>query len=268
MNSVSLIFCIICFLFHRVQSQECRYDSYKKYMLEATQNFKAKRYGKAKEYFNLAFASVNVPLGMDLENVLNLYQKKNDEEMMHSVAILMAKGGTPKEYFQRYHRLSWFPQFQQKFSQYDSIYKSNFNVEYRRRITELIAYDIDFNTKYHDWRSGKIDMSLDKMISEAKYIATELEVLINEYGLPLENKIGYYYDYRKRRIKKLPIESLIIHIHQRGKSLIKSDQIVVLICYGLLNEEYKDLLPRIKGFSDEESIEKEMTLRYSMFGGK
>ena len=268
MNRVYIVLCIFSFSFIQINWQECIYDDYHTYIKQATKDINNKRYDKAKEHFNLAFEAVEVPLSKDIINALNLYLKANDEEMILKLSIILAKGGIPKNYFQQFQRLNWYPNFMQNFTQYDSIYKADFNIEYRRRISELIAYDINFNKKYHDWRSGNIDMSLNEMISEAKYIAVEFETLINEFGLPLEKKIGYYYDERLKRVIVLPIEVLIIHNQQRGKFLIQSDQIELLICNGLLDKSYQDLLPRIKGFSDEESIEAEMTLRYSKFGKK
>ena len=268
MNRVCIVFWIFSFSFLQIYGQECIYDNYNRYIKEATKDFNNKKYDKAKLNFNLAFEAAEVPLSIDIINALNLYLKVNDEEMIHKLSIMLAKGGIPNKYFQKFQSLNWYSKFEQNFSQYDSIYKNDFNTEYRRRITELIAYDIEFNEKYHDWRSGNIDMSLGEMISEAKYIALEFENMINEYGLPLEKEIGYYYDDRMEQVSVLPIEVLIIHIHQRGKFLIKSDEITLLICNGLLNKGYQDLLPRIKGFSDEESIETEMTLRYSKFGKK
>ena len=268
MNRVYIVLCIFSFSFTQINGQNCIYDDYNMYIKEATKDFNNKKYDKAKLNFDLAFEAAEVPLSKDIINALNLYLKVNDDEMIRKLSVILAKGGIPKKYFQQFQGLKWYTKFEQNFSQYDSIYIADFNTEYRRRIDELIAYDINFNKKYHDWRSGNIDMSLNEMISKAKYIAVEFETLINEFGLPLENKIGYYYDERLKRVSVLPIEVLIIHNQQRGKFLIQSDQIELLICNGLLDKSYQDLLPRIKGFSDEESIEAEMTLRYSKFGKK
>ncbi len=268
MTRVYLVFYIISLSFINFYGQDCVYDDYHKYIKEAKKYITSKKYDKAKKKFSIAFESVKIPLGKDLDDAMNLSRKTKDQEMTHKLAIWMAKGGIPLTYFQKFRSQNWYSDFDKRFSLYDSIYKSQFNLEYKRRITELIAHDIDFNEKYHDWRSGKLDMSLNEMISEAKYIATEFENLINEYDLPIDKKIGYYYDYKKKQISFLPIEVLIIHIHQRGKFLIKSEQIMLLVCNRILNEQFKDLLPRIKGFSDEESIEAEMTLRYSKFSKK
>ena len=202
------------------------------------------------------------------KGALNLAIKTKDPDMIHDMAVRLAKGGIPMRYFRRFKAHKWFPDFEKRFSIYDSIYKNTYNLGYKERLIHLMSYDSDFNKRYHQWRSGKIDMTLKEMIFEAQYISKEFESLINEFGLPIEKEIGYFYDRKYKKVTNFPVAALIIHIHQLGKLVINPDQIYSLVCHGTLNSEYKDIIPKVRGFGGGNvSIEEEMTIRYSKYKG-
>src|SRR5690606_24578655 len=112
-----------------------------------------------------------------------------------------------------------------------------------------IQEDKEFNQKYHDWRTGKIEMSLQNLIDESAKILLDFKSLTNQYGFPYEYLTGYYYNKRKNRIEYYKTDVLLMHIYQRGV-FVYMNKLNDIVCNGGLHPNYIEILPQSIGLSN------------------
>ncbi|UZO81888.1 hypothetical protein NBT05_05335 [Aquimarina sp. ERC-38] len=248
---------------NKTLSQNCPYNEYKG-VLEVSEKVNSKKLKSINDSLKRVFEIVQFPLSSHLQYAIDISKKTKDIEFIHSISIILAKGGIPKKYFRRYSSYNWYNEFNKEFYIYDSIYRSSFNIEFKKKIIEIIEDDRNFNKSFHKWRAGKEELTLSEMIKRASYIAESLENVLNNYGLPIEKNIGYFLD-QHNNINNLPFAPLIIHVKQRGRNIVEQEQIKKLVCYGVLGKEYIEIIPKIRGLSKNFSVKEEMTLRFNKY---
>jgi hypothetical protein len=128
----------------------------------------------------------------------------------------------------------------------------------------LLEKDREFNSKYHEWRIGDNEMTLQELIKGAGDILEEFYTLTEKYGFPNEKIMGYNYVRKKNSIENFPIMVLIVHIYQRGV-LIFENEIPNIVCSGGLRPQWTETLKKIRGFGNSTGVEQEMKARYEKF---
>jgi hypothetical protein len=245
-------------------AQDCEYTEYYPLVELARKNYSDKNYKEAEKNLKIAFAKTEHPLGADLHFALAVAQKTKDTKWTEQIAIQLAKGGVPLRYF-RYHKKSdWYKQFNTNFNSYSDYYKANYNPELRDDLLSLLRHDKEFNSKYHDWRTRKIELTLDELIDGASEILSNFKNMTEKYGFPNERLMGYNYVKRLNRIESYRIGTLITHIHQRGLLILK-DEIDNTVCDGGLHPKYGEKLKGVRGLGNSTGIEQEMKVRYEMY---
>jgi len=261
-----LLILIIVLPTANLSAQECRYEEYYPLVRAATKNYSEKKFKEAEKKLKLAFKKIEFPLGKDLNLALLVAKKRKDSEWAEQIAIELAKGGTPLRYFGKLNKFKWYEQFKADFKNYSDYYNENYKPELREALISLLKRDTEFNSKYHDWRTRKIEMSLQELIDGASEILSDFNLLTNKYGFPNERLMGFNYVRRKNKVEYYPIEVLIIHIYQRGVLIFK-DEIHEIACTGGLHPNYEETLNKIRGLGNSTGIEQEMKARYAKYRG-
>jgi hypothetical protein len=247
-------------------AQDCEYAEYYPLIELATKNYSDNKYNDAEKNLKLAFEKTENPLGADLDLALNLAQKLKDEKWAEQIAIRLAKGGVPLRYFRYLKKYDWYDKFNADFKTYSDFYTENYNPELREEVISLIKRDKDFNKKYHDWRTRKIELSLDELIVGASQIISDFKIITDKYGFPNEHLMGYNYNHRKDKVEYYSTDALIIHIYQRG-ALVFENEIHNIVCDGGLHPNYEETLKKIRGFGNSTGVEQEMKVRFKEFRG-
>lgn len=246
--------------------QDCGYIEYYPLFELATKNYSDKDYKEAERNIKLAFDKTEFPLGEGLHLALMIAQQQNDPEWAEQISIKLAKGGVPLRYFRYLKKYDWHDKFSTDFEMYSNYYNENFKPELREKLISLINRDKKFNSKFHDWRTRKIELTLDELIKEASEIISDFKELTDQYGFPNELLTGYNYVRRTDRIEYFHTDALIIHIYQRGV-IIFEDKIREIVCDGGLHPNYEETLKKIRGFGNSTGVEQEMKIRYEKYRG-
>ncbi len=249
-----------------MSAQECEYAEYYRLVDSAKKDYSNQNFKEANQKFKLAFSKTDFPLGRDLSFALISANKSKDDNWAGTIAKKLAKGGIPLRYFGKYKKEKWYKEFSSEFENHSSYYKDSLNPVLRDKLLNLIEKDREFNSKYHEWRARKTELTLRELINGANKILQEFEVLTKEYGFPTERIIGYNYVRRKNTVESFPIEALIIHIYQRGV-LIFEKEIPKIVCNGGLHPQWIETLKKIHGFGDSTGVEQEMKARYEKYRG-
>lgn len=258
---------IICFVTLVSFAQNCEYEEYYQ-IVESAKNYSSKqKYKDANKEFKHAFSKVEFPLGHDLSFALIAANKSKDDNWAGIVAKKLAKGGIPLRYFAKYKREKWYKKFNLEFENYSNHYQDNLNPQLRVKLLSLLKKDREFNSEYHKWRAHKIEMTLDELIDSASEILEEFKNLVEIYGFPTEQKMGYNYVRSKNMIESYPIIVLIIHIYQRGVLLFENE-IQKIICEGGLEPQWGDTLKEVHGYGNSTGVEQEMKARFERFRGQ
>jgi hypothetical protein len=258
---------LILFLTSFLNAQECKYSEYYPIVESALKEYKAKKYKKAEEKFVLAFTKTDFPHGKHLHTALRVAQKRNNSNLAKKISIDLAKRGAPLRYFSKMKQFSWYDQFKKDFSNYSEYYSVHFNSDLREKMKRLLALDKTFNSNYHKWRNGEIELTLEELIEGATTIIEEFKTIIDKHGFPSEQKMGYYYMKRKNIIVPYEISTLLIHTYQRGV-LLHYDTIEAIVCEGALHPKIGETLKTIRGHGNSTGIEQEMKIRFSKFNKK
>lgn len=249
-----------------LSAEDCEYTEYYPLVELASKNYSEKNYENAEKNLKLAFSKTDYPLGADLHLAFLVAQKRKDSKWAEQIAIRLAKGGIPLSYF-RYHKKSdWYDNFNADFKTYSDYYKENYNQELRDNFLSILNRDKEFNSKYHDWRTRKIDLTLNELINGASEIISDFNQITDEYGFPNEKLMGYNYVRRKNSIEHYNSGVLIIHIYQLGV-LIFENEIQKIVCDGGLHPNYEETLKKIRGFGNSTGVEQEMKARYEKYRG-
>lgn len=266
MNKSILLLLIILIFTAKSIAQDCEYTEYYPSVELARKNYSDKKYKEAEKNFKLAFTKTKHPFGADLHIAFAVAQKQNNMEWAEQIAVRLAKGGVPLRYFRYHKKYEWYDKFSADFKTYSDYYKENYNQKLRDNYLSLLNRDKEFNSKYHDWRTRKIELSLDELINGASEIISDFKQMTDEYGFPSEKLMGYNYIRRKNSIERYHSGALIIHIYQRG-ILIFENEIDKIVCDGGLHPNYEETLKKIRGFGNSTGVEQEMKARYAKYRG-
>lgn len=245
-----------------LRAQECAYEKYFYWAGSASIDYTERKFEAAEKKFRIAFSKAPFPQGKDLDLALKTAVQTKDTAWAKSISVRLASGGVPLAYFADFRNYAWYPDFQKDIPGYIESYTDSFDLEIRDKLLALGLQDSLFNEKYHLWRTGKIEMSLDKLIEGASEISNGFRKLIEDHGFPCEQKTGYYY--HDGEIQLLPVVILMIHIYQRGELLYK-DRLSRIACDGKLRPADKAMLDRVRGFGDSTGIGQEMRIRYEKY---
>ena len=266
MSKHILLILFICLRIIDSSAQECEYGEYYQIVELATKQFKEQNYKEANKQFKVAFSKIDFPLGSDLDLALYAASKSTDNVWAALIAEKLAKGGVPLRYFGKYRQEKWYQKFNSEFENYSEYYTQNYNLELKQELISLLQRDREFNSRYHEWRTREIVLTLNELIDGAAAVLNDFESIIEKYGFPDESLMGYNYVRRLSRIETYRIEVLIIHIYQRGVFILKDD-IDKVSCDGGLHPKYAEALKRIRVFGNNTGIEQEMKLRYQKYRG-
>ncbi len=251
---------IILFLKPEVTNvKDCLYDDYWYYVGKANIAVHEGNYHEAVDSYEKAFETNLFKHSIDLHNAILAFNEIGNYEMSMSLAIELAKGGAESDYFIQYEAYPWYSQFIEDFDAYQNSFDSSFNSEYRRRLLSLGTQDSIINARYHAFRKGELEISLEKLIVDATSIKDSFINLVKEYDFPSEENIGYMTS--GFNTQRLPVMIILHHTYQRGDLLFLSDMNKV-VCDGKLRPTDHTLLNNIRGFGDSTGIENEMRLRY------
>jgi len=259
-----LLILIAIFLNSILSAQECEYNEYYILVNSAQKDYSNKEYKKVRKNLKSAFSKVEFPLGQDLNLALLVAKKTKDSEWAEQISIQLAKGGVPLRYFTKVKDFKWYEKFKANFENYAKFYNENFDSELRDRLIILIKEDKDFNSKYHDWRTRKIEMTLQELIDGALEILYDFNLLTNKYGIPNERKMGYNYIRRKNKVEYYTFEALMMHIYQRGEQVF-INELHDIVCQGILHPNYEETLKGMTGFGNGTGVEQEMKARYEKY---
>ena len=248
-------------------AQNCEYKEYYNIVASAKNYYSRKKYKDANKEFKLAFSKVQFALGHDLSFALVAANKSKDYNWAGTIAEKLAKGGIPLRYFSKYKKEKWYEKFNSEFENYSNYYRDSLSTQLRDKLLSLIKRDREFNSEYHKWRAHKIEMTLDELIDGASEILEEFKNLVEIYGFPTEQKMGYNYVSSKDMIESYPIDVLIIHIYQRGVLLFENE-IQRIICEGGLEPQWVDTLKELRGYGNNTGVEQEMKARFERFRGE
>ncbi len=240
----------------------CLYLDYFNQIEKARIAYFNESFEKANELYKKAFTSIPFPLGEDLKTAVEVATKNNDSEFLYSISIILAKGGIPLEYFNRFSNHNWFKEFKTSYNSYQEYYHNHFNKNVRIKLFELRKIDSTYNEKYHSWRKGEIELSLEELTSTAKHTIYSFKSYVEQFGFPSEQILGYHFG--DKNISSYPISVLLIHAFQRGEYLY-IDEFEKLLCEGKLTPGIIAQVSSIKGFSNGTGIEQEMKIRYQKF---
>lgn len=240
--------CLYVEYFHQIDSARIAYGSEDK--------------GRAVLHYKKAFSRTSFPLSEDLTAALRLAAALNDSTFLQNISIILAKGGIPLEYFREFSGQSWYPEFVSSYDTFHKYYSTHFDTEARIRLLELRKIDSTYNEKYHSWRRGEIELSLEELTYHAKQVGESFKAYVDEFGFPSEQNMGYYY--RDRTIKPYPISVLLIHLFQRGE-LLFVDQFEKLYCNGLMTLRTILHVQQFRGYGNSTGVEQEMKIRYKRF---
>lgn len=249
-----------------LSAQDCEYQEYYQLVALARKEYSEQNYKEASKKFKLAFSKTDFPLGHDLSFALVTANKTKDNLWAGTIAEKIAKGGIPIRYFVKFKKKKWYEKFKSEFANYSTYYKENLNYELREKLISLLERDREFTSKYHEWRTREIEMTLEELINGASELLNDFKKLTDKYGFPNEQLMGYNYVSRKNFIEPYHIGALIIHIYQRGVLIFKDD-IHKIVCAGGLNPKYEETLKGIRGFGESTGIEQEMKVRYEKYRG-
>ena len=264
-KNILLVLIILVFTGKSI-AQNCEYTEYYPLVELARKNYSDKKYKEAEKNFKLAFTKTKHPFGTDLHLAFAIAHKRKNMEWAEQIAIQLAKGGVPLRYFRYHKKYKWYNQFSADFKTYSHYYKENYNQKLRDDFLSLLKRDKEFNSKYHDWRTRKIELTLNELINRASEIISDFKQMTDKYGFPNEKIMGYHYVRRKNSIEHYDSFALIIHIYQRGV-LIFENEIDKIVCDGGLHPNYEDTLKKIRGFGNSTGVKQEMKARYAKFRG-
>ena len=267
MNKKILLVLMAFSLLTNLSAQVCEYEEYNKFVGIAHENYNNKKYKEVAKTLKRAFSKTNFPLGKDLHLAMKTAKITKDSEWAEKVAIQIAKGGVPLQYFTRYRDFKWYENFKTDFKVYATYYDENFNAELQKKLIYLIKQDKDFNKKYHQWRTREIEMTLEELIEGASSVLKNFKALTDEYGIPSEQKMGYNYNRAKNIVEYYTLDVLFIHSYQMGELVFKED-LQQIACRGILHQNYVEILKNSTGFGDSTGVEQEMKARYKEFRGK
>lgn len=261
----SFLFLIVClFLYGNILSQECPYTLYSRLSDSARQSFKNQKFKEARNLFQQAFQQTDFPLGHDLSFALVAAVETDDHHFAKTIATQLAKGGIPKRYFSKYAKKKWYTEFSAEWPANIKYFEEHFNRGMRDQFLALIELDNSFNNQYHQWREGKIEFSPEELIESAQRVVDGFEEFQQEFGFPLERKMGYNYDRTKNRIEPYPTHIVLIHVYQRGMRLFE-ENLEEMVCQGGLDPRYLPTIKKIQGFGDGTGIENEMRARFRKY---
>ena len=266
MKKLILLILTILFFVVNLFAQNCEYTEYYPIVELARENYSDKKYKEAEKNLKIAFTKTEHPFGADLHFALAVAQKQKNNEWAEQIAIHLAKGGVPLRYFRYHKKYEWYDKFNADFKTYLDYYKENYNQELRDNFLSLLNRDKEFNSKYHDWRTREIELTLDELINGASEIISDFNQMTDKYGFPNEKLMGYHYVHRKNSIEHYRSEALIIHINQRGV-LVFENEIDKIVCDGGLHPNYEQTLKKIRGFGNSTGVEQEMKVRYAKYRG-
>ena len=193
-------------------AQNCNYEEYFTLYDIAKKNYSEKNYKEAEKNIKLAFKKIEFPLGSCLQLGLLIAQKQNDSKWSEQISINLAKGGVPLRFFRYLKKYDWYEKFESDFETYSKYYAENFKPELKEKLKDLIKRDIQYNSKYHDWRTKKIELTLEELIDGASKILTDFNELNSFFGFPYEKITGYNYVESTNTIENFKTDVLIIHI--------------------------------------------------------
>lgn len=255
---------IVLFLTLNISGQNCEYVTYFQLTDLAKKDLKTEDFRSARINFQLAFEKSVFPLGHDLSFALFTADKLKDHQWAKQIAEKLAKGGVPLRYFAKFKKKKWYKKFESDFPKLIKHFKKEFDAEMRSSFLKILQADFDFNTQYHEWREGKIELTLQELIDGATNIKVSFEEFNDTYGFPNEEYLGYNYIRRKNAIEPYSIHALMVHIYQRGTFLFKED-LEFLVCQGALHSDFVTTLKTIQGFGQSTGIEQEMKARYKIY---
>jgi hypothetical protein len=259
---------ILTFVFFaaNLYAQDCDYIEYYPLVELASQNYSDKDYNEAEKNLKLAFTKTEYPLGEDLHIALLVAQKREDTAWAEQIAIRLAKGGIPIIYFRYLKKYEWYSNFKADFKQYSDYYQENYSPELREELLSLLNRDKEFTSKYHDWRTREIELTLDELIDGASKVLSDFKQMTYKYGFPNERLMGYNYVRRKNSVDYYHTDALMMHIYQRGV-IIFEDEMHKIVCEGGLHTNYEETLKKIRGFGNSTGVEQEMKARYAKYRG-
>lgn len=257
-----LILLLNLFSVEIVLSQNCNYQVYNNFIELANKEKLSGNLKEANKYFQLAFENTDFPFGNDLSYALETAVQTKDKVFMEKIAIKLAKGGIPKEFFEKFESYKWHKTFIIEFPNYQKYYFENFNQELKKSLIELERYDYTVNSHFHEWRTRKIEHSTDTLVSEFTKVSKKFQNIVEKFGFPSERNFGYYYN--KKRVYELPTFVILTHIYQRGE-LLYIDKLNQLYCDGNLNYYQSNQLLTIRGFGNSSGIYQEMQARKNKF---
>ena len=249
-----------------LSAQECEYEEYYSLVASAWKNYNDKDFKESEINLKLACTKTDFPLGKDLNLALLVAQERKDAEWAEEISIILAKGGVPLRYFEKLKSFKWHEKFKADFKIYSDYYSVNYKPELREEFSSLLQRDKDFNSKYHEWRTRKNEMTLQELIDGASQILSDFKKLSEKYGFPNEKLMGYNYVRRKNSVEQYNTEVLVVHTYQFGVLIFK-DKIHEIVCQGGLNPIFEETLKGIRGFGDSTGIEQEMNARYKKYRG-
>ena len=263
MNNKKIIILILILLSTiNVFSQNFDYVDYHKSIEEAKKEYNNENYKEANKLYKIAFEKTDFQFGTDLRNAFKVAEKTKDDIWMEQIAIKLAKGGIPLKYFKFCNQHKWYLEFYKNFPQYQKYFEENFNLEFRETLINVAKFDTEAVSRFHEWRTRKVEHSFDTIIAEAKNVSLNFQKMIEKFGFPTEKKVGYFYN--KGSVNELPTFVLLIHIYQRGELLFK-EQLNELVCNGVLITLQSKTLETIRGFGNSNGIEQEMEARKKKF---
>ena len=148
-----------------LSGQDCPYQDYYELTDIAKEQTSKKNFKEAKRNFQEAFSKIEFPLGHDLSVALYVADETGDDEWAILLTEKLAKGGVPLRYFSKFKSRNWYGEFESKFEEYANFYESHFNQELRNQFMALLKRDKAFNEKYHLWREGTTELTLEELIT-------------------------------------------------------------------------------------------------------
>lgn len=216
---------------------------------------------KSNEVFKAAIHKVDFAMGKDLEEALIVALKVNDETFAEEIVIKLLKGGIPLSYFQKDKEITALKGWQEiknNYPAYQAYHKANFNANLRKAVFELRTIDSIATEKSIQFGEGKIDLTVNELIHDAKNVYNKWTAIVAQYGFPAEKKMGYYF--KNGKISNYP--GSCINIISRGKQVIKDDfTYESLVCMGYMSESEYNLMSQIGSLGRTEGIEE--TMKYN-----
>ena len=210
---------------------------------------------------SLLLQNERLPNSSDIKLLLRLAKKKLDFELMRMIEQKLLIGGIELKEVEEIISPIHIQSNKNDLLELAKPCYHRIDTSMRKLLMIAKSKDSLYNSIYHEWRKGEINLTKDELINNALEVHNSFNLIINTIGFPSENKIGYYS--MDGQIVTYH-ETLLIHTYQRGE-LPFVHKLDSLHRNGYIDINLYNNLKSIRGFGNSTGVKDELTIRYNKY---